>query len=94
MTQVQKDEITRISKEFASGFQDIIGGINGSQWLIVDPLSGYLNSLGYANILHHIPENELHPQVLIMSFDDGSKFIPAGGDLKNISKEAHNWMWL
>lgn len=94
MTQEQKDEITNISKEFASGFKEIIGGINGSQWLIVDPLSGYLESLGYEHVLHHIPENDLHPQVLIMSFEDGSKFIPAGGDLKNISKEAHNWMWI
>jgi hypothetical protein len=94
MTQEIKDEITNISKEFASGFKDTIGEISGSGWLIVDPLSGYLNACGYENKLGEIPANNKHPQILIMTFTDGSKFIPAGGDLRPIHPEAKDWMWL
>jgi hypothetical protein len=94
MTQQQKEEITKISKQFASSFKDTFGTINGTGWLIVDPLSGYLNSIGYENKLDQLPANDKHPQILIMTFNDGSKFIPAGGDLKFIDKSAKNWMWL
>ena len=69
------------------------GSINGSGWLIVDPLSGYLNFLGYKNTLVQLPACEQHPQILIMEFEDGTDFIPAGGDLKNVFKAAENWLW-
>lgn len=91
MDKKQKEEIVRIGKEFA---KDIGMPLNGSGWLIVDPLSGYLNYAGHENKLHQIPANEKHPQVLIMTFKDGSQLIPAGGDLKPIHKDAKNWMWL
>lgn len=94
MTIEEKEKITGISREFASAFKDTIGEINGSGWLIVDPLSGYLNFIGYENKLQQLPEKEDHPLILIMTFNDGSKFIPAGGDLKTIDKKADNWMWL
>lgn len=94
LTDEQKMEIVKISKEFASGFTDIFPTINGSGWLIVDPLSGYLNFVGYENKLHQLPACEQYPLILIMTFKDGSQFIPAGEDLKPIDKRAKNWMWI
>lgn len=94
MTIEKQQEITKISKQFAEGFKSLFGGINGTGWLIVDPLSGYLNSIGFENKLHQLPESDKHPQILVMTFDDGSQFIPAGGDLKAVHKDAKNWMWL
>ncbi len=47
MSNEQKLEIETIAKEFASGFKDTIGDIAGSGWLIVDPMSGYLNFGNY-----------------------------------------------
>jgi len=94
MTKEQKSEITKISKEFASGFKEMFGTINNSGWLIVDPLSAYLNASGFKNKLDQMPENEKHPMVLIMTFEDGSQFIPAGGDLKPLQNKFKNWMWL
>lgn len=92
MTQKEKDDITKISKDFAAEFKDTIGPISGSAFLIVDPLSAYLNFEGYKNTLDQIPATEDHPQVLIMTFKDGSKFIPAGSDLA--MPGAKDWMWL
>jgi len=92
MTEQQKTEIEKIAKEFASGFKDTIGEIAGSGWLIVDPLSGYLNFCGYENKLEQIPAKENQPQILLMTFKDGTKFIPAGSDLP--VKGATDWMWL
>lgn len=94
MTDEQKKEISKISQSFARGFKEMFGSINGTGWLIVDPLSGYLNACAFENTLHQIPETEKHPQVLIMTFKDGSQFIPAGGDLKPLHKDFKNWMWL
>jgi len=94
MTHEEKKKITKISMEFASAFKDTFGSINGTGWLIVDPLSGYLNSVGYENKLGEMPATEKYGQVLIMTFNDGSQFIPAGGDLKPLFKEAKNWMWI
>lgn len=91
MTAKQKAEIVRIGKEFAEGMKL---PLNGSGWLIVDPLSGYLNAAGYKNTLGQLPATDIHPQVLIMTFKDGSQLIPAGGDLKPIHKDAENWLWL
>lgn len=88
----QKEEIEKISKKFASAFKDDIGSIAGSGWLIVDPLSGYLNFCGYKNISQEMPENGKHPQILVMTFRDGTQFIPAGSDLP--IKGASDWMWL
>lgn len=94
MTKEQKQEISKISKQFASGFKGMFDTINGTGWLIADPLSGYLSACGYKNKLGQLPANDLHPQVLVLTFSDGSKFIPAGGDLKAIDKRAKNWMWI
>lgn len=91
---IDRAEITRISKEFAEPLYGMFESINGSGWLIVDPLSGYLNSVGYENTLYQIPANEKHPQVLIMTFTDGSLFIPAGADLKSVHPDFDNWQWM
>ncbi len=92
MTHQQKAEIEKIAKEFASGFKDTIGEISGSGWLIADPLSGYLNFCGYKNKLEQIPAKGDQQQVLLMTFKDGTQFIPAGSDLK--IEGATDWMWL
>lgn len=91
MTEETKKEILDISKEFAKGL-----GIplNGSGWLILDPLSGYLNFLGYKNKLSQLPASEKHPQILFMTFEDGTDLMPAAADLKGVFKDAENWMWL
>ncbi len=94
MTVDQQKEITDISKKFAASFKNDIGDISGSVWLILDPLSAYLNSCGFDNKLYEIPSKNGMPQILIMEFKDGSKFIPAGSDLKLVHKDAKNWMWL
>lgn len=94
MTKEQKAEITKISKQFAGGFKKTIGGINGSGWLIVDPLSGYLNAMGFENTLQQLPATIKHPQILIMRFKDGTAFIPAGGDLKKVDPRSKNWLWI
>ncbi len=94
MTKQQKDEITKISKEFSKPFYEITEGINGSGWLIVDPLSAYLSACGFENKLDQLPETKEHPLILIMTFKDGSQFIPAGGDLKPLYKDAKNWQWI
>jgi hypothetical protein len=94
MTPEEKKVIEKISKQFAKGFKKDIGGIGGSSWLIVDPLSGYLNFVGHENELKQMPECEKHPLVLIMIFKDGTQFIPAGGDLKTLSSQFYNWMWI
>lgn len=93
MNQEQKDNITRISKQFADGMREFTE-INGSEWLIVDPLSGLLNELGYKNTCSQIPRCPEHPQVLILVFEDGTQFIPAGGDLAPKIKGSENWMWI
>ncbi len=92
MTIQQKKEVTKIAKEFASGFD--FGGINGTGWLIVDPLSGYLNATGFKNEPMSMPATDKYPQVLLLVFPDGSQFIPAGGDLKPLSPKFKNWMWM
>ena len=58
MTKQKKEQIEKIAKEFASGLKDGIGEIAGSEWLIVDPLSGYLNFCGFENTLESMPETE------------------------------------
>ncbi len=92
MSEGYKAEIEKIAKEFASSFKDTVGDIAGSGWLIVDPLSGYLNFIGYDNTLHQIPATDNHPQVLIMTFLDGTQFIPSGSDLP--VEGATDWMWV
>jgi hypothetical protein len=92
LTIEQKTEIEKISKEFADGFKPEIKEIAGSGWLIVDPLSGYLEFLGYANIVTQIPPKKGSPQVLIIQFIDGTMFIPAGSDLP--VSGAKDWMWI
>lgn len=94
MTDKQKAEIVKISKQFASGFEETFPSINGTGWLIVDPLSGYLNHVGYENKLGEMPETSKHLQVLIITFNSGEQLIPAGADLKPLFIEAENWMWL
>lgn len=94
MTEQEKKEITKISQQFARGFKGMFTDINNTGWLIVDPLSGYLNAIGFENTLSELPASEKHPQVLVMTFKDGTQFIPAGGDLKIVDARAKNWMWL
>jgi len=91
---VDREEITKIAKEFSEPFYEMTGGIEGSGWVIADPLSAYLSFCGWENKLDQIPENDEHPQILIMTFKDGSKFIPAGADLKKVHQDSHNWMWI
>ena len=98
MTQKDKNEITRISKEFA---QPILEGlnlpsINGSGWFVVDPLSAYLSACGWANELTQIAESDKNPLILIMTFKGGGIFIPAGGDMAPNDKGLtfHNWQWI
>jgi hypothetical protein len=93
MTQAQKDEITKISQGFAKGFEPDIP-LNGSGWLIVDPLSSYLNFLKFENEVSQLPTNEDHGLILIIEFKDGSRFIPCGAEMKFIDEKAHNWMWI
>ena len=92
MTEEKRNEITEISKEFAKGFKPDISSIAGSGWLIVDPLSAYLNAVGFENTLQQMPENEEYPIILIMTFKDGAKFCPAGSDLP--VKGAKDWLWI
>lgn len=89
---MDQKEITSISKKFANGFKPEIKSISGSGFLIVDPLSAYLDFCGYENTVQEIASNEKHPQVLVITFENGNKFIPAGGDLD--IKGAKNWMWI
>lgn len=91
MTQEQKEEITKISKSFTKGL-DI--PIESSGWLITDPLSAFLDVCRYKNTVLQIPKTTKNPLVLIIVFEDGSKFIPAGGDLRKVNKGFVNWMWL
>lgn len=94
MTIEEKKEISKISQQFAKGFKSMFGSINGTGWLIVDPLSGYLNACGFENELVQLPETDRRPQILVMKFKDGSQFIPAGKDLECVNPKAKNWMWL
>lgn len=94
MTDNQKAEITVISKEFSEPFYEMFEDINKGGWLIVDPLSGYLNFCGFENKLHQISATEKNPLILIMTFKDGCQFIPQGADLKHVDKGAENWMWI
>lgn len=93
LTDEKRKEITKISKQFAGGFKDTFRSINNTGYLIVDPLSAYLNSIGFENKLDQMPANDKHPMVLIITFGDGSKFIPSGADLKRVHPEFKNWMW-
>lgn len=45
MTEDFKKQVIEISKSFTKGLN--VGAINGSGWLIVDPLSAYLNACGW-----------------------------------------------
>lgn len=89
MTPYLKGEIMRISKEFASAFE---WPIEDSGWMIVDPLSGYLNFLGYQNKLSQIPASDGQRQVLIMTFNTGEVFVPGGAAIN--SPDAKNWLWI
>lgn len=94
MTTGQKLKIQEISMSFASGFKDTVGEIAGSGWLIADPLSGYLNFVGYENTPKQLPACDQHPQILILEFQDGTQFIPSGSDLKSVFPDAVDWMWI
>jgi hypothetical protein len=92
MTQEVKNEIEEISKEFTKGMNM---DIKGSCWLVVDPLSAYLSVLGFENKLKQIPAKGERPMVLIMTFNDGTQFIPAGSDLNDGTiTEMKDWFWL
>lgn len=90
MTDERKQKIEKICKDFASGF-DI--PIAGSGWAIVDPMSAFLIAVGYPNELNRLGEGK--PVVLMMTFEDGTKFIPAGSDVDvpNVGKLV-DWIWI
>jgi len=92
MKEFDKEQITKISKSFASGFKPEISKIAGSGWQIVDPLSAFLNARGFENTLKQLPQTNKHPQILIIEFKDGTKFIPAGSDLPD--EGTKDWMWI
>lgn len=94
MTEELKNEITRISKEFAKGLEGTFDTINEGAWLIVEPLSAYLNALGYHNRLDQIPAKEDRPIILILTFKDGIRFVPTGKDLEKDFTGATNYLWL
>lgn len=90
MVKSRRDEITRISKEFASSFP---WPIEDSGFFIVDPLSAFLNTLGYENRLSQIPASDGQKQTLIMEFKGCQDvFIPGGSAIDHV--DAANWMWL
>ena len=89
MNKIKKDEIEKISKEFAKGLGI---EIKGSGWMVVDPLSGYLNMCGFKNTLQEIPAKDNQPQILIMTFEDGTQFVPAGSDFP--FDGVTDWLWL
>jgi len=91
---IDRAEITKISKEFSEPFYETCGSIEESGWLIVDPLSAYLNFCGFENKLDQLPANDKHPQVMVMTFKDGSQFIPGGAAMKVIHEGFENWMWV
>jgi len=92
MENKRKKQILDLCKRFTKGMKI---PINGSGLLIVDPLSGYLNTIGFKNTLMQIPGTENRHMVLIITFEDGTQLIPAGLDLKTKEyPEFKNWMWL
>lgn len=91
MTQEDKAEIERISKEFAEGVSPT-APIAGSGWLIVDPLSGYLTVCGFDHTCAELPACDEHPQILVLTFEDGTRFIPAGSDFPH--DNSTDWMWI
>lgn len=96
MTAELRTEITRISKEFFYGSlpEKTFGRIDGTGILVVDPLSGYLNMLGYRHEISQIPPMGNRPIVLILAFPGGWQFIPAGKDLSFYVPNYDNWMWV
>lgn len=90
MTPKEKQEIELICKEFTKGLD--MGEISGSGWVIVDPLSAYLNACKIENTLQQLPANDKHPLILIMTFKDGTQLIPAGSDTG--IEGAADWQWI
>ena len=59
--------------------------------MICDPLSAYLNALGFENKLKSYDANKEHCQVLLLDFSFDI-LIPAGSDLNK--KEITDWFWV
>jgi hypothetical protein len=93
MNTEQKNEITKISKGFADGMLEG-APIDGTSWMVVDPLAGYLSCLGYENTLSQIPHPVDGTPVLIIEFKDGAKFMPTGKDLQTLHQDFDNYQWL
>jgi len=89
MLQEQKDQIERISKDFVKGLGI---EIKGSTFLAVDPLAGYLDFIGYPNAINQIPETADRPLILIIEFQDGTQFVPAGSDIP--VEGSKDWLWI
>lgn len=51
-----------------------------------------LNGGSFGNDLAELPASGNRPQILVMTFKDGSQFIPAGSDLQ--LDGVKDWMWL
>lgn len=90
MKEINRGEITQISKDFAKGMfgSEPIGGLSV---LLTDPLAGYLSFLGFENKVFQVPHPIDKTPVLIIEFSDGSRFIPTGSDL---SVEAGDFFWI
>lgn len=94
MKEETRKEITKISKEFADAMLEG-ESIDGTSWLVVDPLSGFLNAAGYKNELHSIPNpKDKNEVVLVMTFECGDQFIPTGKDLESKFPGIDNYFWL
>ena len=95
MNNREKNEITKIAKEFLAGMTGTtFNSINETGWLLVDPLSSYFHSIGIDHTIVEIPAKNDRPTVLILVFMNGDYFIPTGGDLVSILPDAKNFMWL
>jgi hypothetical protein len=85
----ERIKITQISKDFASGMGI---EIKGSGWLVVDPLSAYLNMCGFENTIFKLEATANHPLILMIVFRGGCTLIPAGSDLP--IEGFRDWQWI
>lgn len=92
MTKEEKIRITEISKGFFEGFKPEITEIAGTGWIVVDPLSGFLNSMGFKHELKQLIPKDGRPLILVMVFEDEIFFVPAGSDLG--LSGCGDWLWL
>ena len=93
---LEREEIAKTAKEFFLRYEGKYGTINEAGWLVVEPISDMLNLLGHKNRAYpyHSKNEKLPNAVYVIEFENGSKFVPQGADLKQIYHDAKNWMWI